>query len=78
MESEVTITFYIGLDMVDGSVLYFNSEPHQKNWSAFRRQGTAWTYPKGAENALREQLDRKNVPSNARVIKLKTTVEEIE
>lgn len=77
METEVTVRFYIGLDMVDGTILYFNNETHQRNWSPFRRQGTAWTFPKGAENALRDQLDRNNVPPSARVVAIRTTLEEV-
>lgn len=78
METEVTTRFYIGLDLNDGTILYFNNEHHLKNWSAFRRQGTAWTFIKGAENALRDQLDRNNVPTDARVVVIRTTVEEVE
>lgn len=78
METEVTTWFYIVLDMVDGGVLYYNNESHRRNWSAFRREGTPWTFIKGAENVLRDLLDRNNVPANARVIKIRTTVEEVE
>ena len=77
METEVSSKFYICLDMVDGSILYFNNEHHLKHWSAFRREGTSWVFKNSALDVLDDQLNRNNVPPNARVIELKTIIQEV-
>ncbi len=77
MEKQVTTKFYIVLDMVDGSLLYYNNSVHLRNWSAYRREGTSWEWKKGADNALTDQLNLDNIPANARVIELRTTIEEV-
>lgn len=77
METEVTTMFYIVLDMRDGGILYFNDASHNRNWSAYRREGTAYVWQKGAENKLKDLIKRNNVPADARIINLRTTVEEI-
>ena len=77
MESQVSRKWYICLELIDGEFLYFNNEHHLKNWSAFRREGTAWMWENAADEALLDHKLRDNVPSNARVVGIKTTIEEV-
>jgi len=76
METEVSVKYYIGLDMLDGSHLYLNYGQHPKSWTPYRGQATSWDWESGIVTSFNEQVNLNNIPSNARIVKIKTTVEE--
>ena len=75
METEVKTMWYIGLAQEDGSTLFYNE--HQRNWSIWRRDATSWLFEGVAEEHLWDNIQRKNVPPNAKAVGVKQTVEEI-
>jgi hypothetical protein len=77
MESTVSYKYYIALDQEDGSTLYLSNDGYRKEWSGFRRNGRNWAYPDPAKEKLAEYKIQGDVPPNARVLKVKTTVEEV-
>jgi hypothetical protein len=76
METEVSNQYYIGLDMVDGTILYFNNNTKGVYWTTHRSQASYWHFKGSAEKALVDLLVREVVPFNARIVKIIVTVEE--
>lgn len=75
METEVKTFWYIGLDQVDGSTLFYNEM--NRNWSKWRRDASAWLAEWVAVDHLKDNIERKNVPVNAKAVGIRQTVEEI-
>jgi hypothetical protein len=76
METEVSNQYYIGLDMVDGTILYFNNNADRLYWTTHRSQAPYWNFKIPAEEVLADLLICEVVPSNARIVKIIVTVEE--
>ena len=75
METEVKTLWYIGLPQEDGSTLFYND--HKRSWTIWRRDASAWMSEFVAEGHLMENIQRKNIPSNAKAVGVRQTTEEI-
>ena len=75
METEVKNWWYIGLPQEDGSTLFYSTQ--NRNWTIWRRDASAWFSEFVAKGNLQNNIQRGNVPSNAKVIGIRQTVEEI-
>ncbi len=75
METEISVMFYIGLKQKDGSTLFYNEM--NRNWSIFRRDAMGWVSESVAGSRLESNITRSNVPQNAEVVGIRTTIEEV-
>ena len=75
METEVKNYWYIGLPQEGGSTLFYSTQ--NRSWTIWRRDASAWLSEFVAEGNLKDNIQRGNVPSNAKVVGVRQTVEEI-
>jgi hypothetical protein len=75
METEVKTGWFIGMEIEDGYTLFYNEQ--QRYWSQWRRDATGWLSAEVCKEHLNNNLGRKNIPSCAKVIEIRTTIEEI-
>ena len=74
METEIKTFWYIGLEQ-EGSTLFYSEQ--NRNWSIWRSEASGWLTKDVAEARLRGNIERNNVPRNAKVVGVRLTTEEI-
>ena len=75
MEAKISYNYYIVIDVIDGLPLYYSKMNHE--WTPDKKKATGWSWAEPAEGCLKDDVGV-SVHPDARVAKIKTTIEEVE